>query len=142
MSAGRVAHDLNALSVTCKSMAVTMVKGYKDPGTSRAKIIQLPLQAMLCCLSPRFTCTQLRAGLNEDDHQDLIKTIGDLTAEPDLHDYADIVSNKVFTHEDFPDVMQARLYFRMLASSSEAARQVEEAKRQGLKRKREDDEDE
>jgi hypothetical protein len=141
MNASQVTQDLNLLSATCKSLATTMMQNYKAKDTPRAKLIQLRLQTTLYCMSPRFTHTEIRAGLNEAEHQDLIKAMGDLTATPGLLDYIDVVSDQVFTHADFPDVTQTRHFLRMLAWSKAAASQVEEVKRKALKRKLEREEE-
>lgn len=141
MNAGQVKHDLNLLASTCKSIAATMMQGYKAKDTQKAKLIQLRLQATLYCMSLRYTGAEIRAGLKEADHQDVIKAMGDLTATPGLLDYVDVVSDHIFTHADFPDVTQTRHFLRMLASSKEAARQVEKD-RLKLKRKRENEEEE
>lgn len=142
MSAGRVKHDLASMSVTCGRVAATMMERYKAPDTPRAKMIQLRLQGMLYCLYPRFSRKMLKTGLDEKDHHAIIKATGDLTAAPELQKCLDIMEDDVFTHEDFPDVTQARLFLRLLATSREAARQVEEVSRQRLKRKRDEFEDE
>jgi hypothetical protein len=144
MNAGRVKHDLNSISLTCGRVAAAMMERHKAPDTPRAKMTQLRLQGMLYCLYPRFSRKMLKAGagLNEQDHHPIIKAMGDLTAAPEVQKCLDIMKDDVFTHEDFPDVTQARLFLRLLATSREAARQVEELSRQSLKRKRDEFEEE
>ena len=134
-----VLRDLPGMRETCNTVATTMMKTYKAQDTPTAKTIHLRLRAMLYCLRPRWNSPSLQRGLSEDNNRPLIEAIGDLTHAPALKEHPDIMNDDVFTHEDFPDVTQARAFLRMLATSTEAARQVDEASRNALKRKREDD---
>ena len=68
--------------------------------------------------------------------------MGDLTAALELQKCLDVMRDDVFTHEDFPDVTEARIFLRLLATSREAARWVEDVTRQSLKRKWDEFEDE
>jgi hypothetical protein len=138
ITAGQATCDLSCMSETCNTVATVMMETYKAQDTPTAKTIHLRLRAMLYCLRPRWTRQMLQTGLTQNSNQSLIKAIGDLTPAPALQEHPDIINDDVFTHEDFPDVTQARALLRMLAISREAARQVDEASRKALKRKRED----